>query len=345
MMSVPRMVLRTIAFTALMLAGYAAHAAGVAANTTISNTVTVDYVLGGTAGSASDSVSLVVEEVLDVSIVWQDAANVPVLSPSADDVTRFTVTNLGNGSEQFELSVDETIGSDDFNPVSGSVRIWIDDGDGSFSAVDDTLYDGSNGLVLDGSDAENDSLVLYVLLDIPADRAESDVTRVALSAVSSTADAAGEVGNPGAEIAGGGDGGTRANVGAGGAGATAVGAYEVGTAAVSIDKSVEVIDAQGDDNPYTGATLRYNLQVNVGGSVAVDNLVITDAIPVNTTYTPASMTLDGAGQTDADDAPATDFSDFNVSNPDTVTVDLTRDGEESITPPATFNISFEVTID
>ena len=83
-------------------------------------------------------------------------------------------------------------------------------------------------------------------------------------------------------------------------------AYQV-LSPVSIVKSVTVIDTLGGNDPHPGATLRYQLDVTVAGNTAVDNLIINDIIPANTTYTAGSIMLNGAVQTDIVDVPA-DFS-------------------------------------
>jgi uncharacterized repeat protein (TIGR01451 family) len=319
-------------------------AAGTAANTVISNSATVDYVLGGSPGTATGNVAFTVQEILDVSVVWEDAANVPVLSPSSDRVLRFRLTNTGNGTEQFLLNADGTLGGDNFNPVPGSVRIWLDDGDNVFSPGSDTLYNGSNGPVLNGANPADDSITIFVTADIPPGLTAAAFARVGLTATSVTANNAGQTGNPGAEMVAAGDGGVNANVGLSGAVSNAVGAYQVAPTNVDIDKSVTVIDTLGGTDPHPGATLRYTLQINVGGVSIVNNLVITDVIPANTTFTPGSITLNGAPQTDTGDAPGVDYSDFNVTTPDTITVDLGQGGTQGITPPATFTIVFEVTI-
>jgi len=54
---------------------------------------------------------------------------------------------------------------------------------------------------------------------------------------------------------------------------------------------------------------------NTGGSAAA-NVTLVDVIPANTTYAAGTITLGGAGESDADDG---DASDFNVTNAGAVT--------------------------
>jgi uncharacterized repeat protein (TIGR01451 family) len=324
----------------LLLSTNPAFAAGTAASTTISATATVNYQVAGIPASASDTVAFVVDEVLDVSVVWQDAANVAVNSPASAQVLTFLVTNLGNGNEQFLLSVNTSMGGDDFDPAVGA-EIWIDaDDDGLLNTGIDTLYTGGNGPVLDGGTPGNDAVSVFVVADIPAGRSNGELANTALTATSVAVNAAGEVGNPGAEITGGGDGGVDAHVGLSGGQDSATGSYEVSGGSVAINKSVIVV---GGGAPIPGAVLRYTLAINLSGGAAIDNLVITDPIPANTTYVANSIVLNAAAQTDTADAPA-DYSDFNLSNANSITVDLSQGGALSIMPPTNFTITFDTRI-
>ena len=122
------------------------------------------------------------------------------------------------------------------------------------------------------------------------------------------------------------------------------GAFLVQTAAsssVSLNKTVTVIDTLGGNDPHAGATLRYRIDVVIAGASNVNNLVITDPMPANTTYTPTSLSLNGVPQSDISDAPF-DFSEYNGSN---IVVDLSQGGTISVTPGTPNQIIFDVTID
>ena len=319
-------------------------AAGVPANTTISNTAIIDYEISGVAASANATSAFTVVELLDVSLLWQDAANVFAMSPENSVVITYALTNTGNGVDQYLLAVDGALAGDDFDIAPVDLEIWIDDGDGIWSAVNDTLYTGSNGPVLNGGVAGSDSVVIFVVADVPAGQPVGALADIRLTATSITADNAGETGNVGAELAGAGDGGVNANVGLSGAIANAAGVIEIVSSGVTINKTVTVIDTLGGNDPHTGATLRYTLDVQISGVNTISNLVIDDPVPNGTTYTAGSITLNGVVQSDALDSPA-DYSDFNSSNANSITVDLSEGGTRVITPPANFIIEFDVTID
>ena len=124
------------------------------------------------------------------------------------------------------------------------------------------------------------------------------------------------------------------------------GAFQAGTP-VNIVKSVTVIDTLGGTDPHPGAVLRYQLLVNVSGNVAVDNLVISDAIPANTTYVDESIQLNGVAQTDEDNI-VVDYSRANnapVKPITSIEVDLSENGTTAVAPGTSNTIIFEVTID
>ena len=123
------------------------------------------------------------------------------------------------------------------------------------------------------------------------------------------------------------------------------GAYQV-TPSVIIKKDVTVIDTLGGTDPHTGATLRYQLEVTITGNTAIDELVVTDPIPANTTYVSGSILLNGVAQTDADDA--ADFSqaiDILALPVSSIEVDLGQNAAVPVLPGATNIIVFDVTID
>lgn len=127
------------------------------------------------------------------------------------------------------------------------------------------------------------------------------------------------------------------------------GAYQA-MSPVTINKTVTVIDTLGGSDPHAGATLRYQLDVSVVGNIAVDNLIISDVIPDNTTYSDASIRLNGVAQTDANDMP-TDYSHARLSDADIFTkpvlsieIDLSQGGSVAVVPGSTNTITFEVTI-
>ncbi len=286
----------------------AASAAGAPAGTAIQNSASVSADLGGVAVNAvSNAVTTVVLELLDVDVTLQSATNVLVRPGETERVLVFQVTNVGNGIERFSLGVVSTGLGGDFDPQFN--RIALDDGDGVYEpGVDPDYLPGTNDPILDGNDPAADFAVVFVLNDIPAGVVDGNLGLSELRATSTTG-----TGAAGTLLAGTGDGGVDAVIGAAGGSDPALGAYEVSTLVVSIAKTSTVADPFGGSLSIPGAAITYRLVVSVVGVDTAQAVVVRDAIPANTTYTPGTLTRDGLAQTDADDAP-TDASFFDSAN-------------------------------
>ncbi len=292
-----------------------AGAVGVAAGTQIQNQASASYDVGGISFTTTSGINIVtVDEIIDVQVTLQ-STSVPVNSPDTNQVLAYLVTNTGNGTEDFELSVTNLLSGDQFDPVL--VSIWLDDGDGLFNPLLDTLYVvNANDPILDANDPANDSALIFVLNDIPGALTDANVGFSQLVATSV------EMGSqvPGFTSVGTGDGGTDAVAGTSGAQDQDQGSYVVSSVLVSLVKTVTVLsDAIFGTQPVPGATLRYEITVSVTGSGTAQNVVISDAIPAGTIYQGGSLVLNGGGLSDSVDA---DAGDFNSSLADGITVDL-----------------------
>jgi len=302
-----------------------AWAAGTPANTTINSTATATYTdASGPQTATSNTASVVVDELLSATLA--DGGNVSVFSPDANRALPFTLTNVGNGSEAFEL-VATNLGGDSFD--AAGVEIYLDDGDGLFDAGD-TLYTlNVNDPVL----APDASRVVFVVADVPAGRANGDTAALSLRA---TAVTAGPAGNPpGTTFGGAGDGGTDAVAGATSATALDQASYVVSAVTTTLTKAQSTLDPFGGSNAVPGAVITYTLTFTVSGSGSITLAQITDPIPANTTYVPNSITFNGAGQTDAADADAGRFTGAGIA----VTL------PSPLAAPSTQTVTFQVTID
>lgn len=297
-----------------------AWALGTSAGTVIANTARVTYTLGGdpSVRSISASHSFSVLEVIDGVETWQDAAPVEVGSPQ-DSALTFLLTNTGNGPEAFALSATDALPGDDFDPAAQS--IWLEtNGIGGLQTggpTPDTRYEAG----LNEPDLPADGQIsVYLLCDIPAGLDDGTVGRARLDAAAATPHAAGAA--AGTALPGAGLNGVDAVVGTSNADAGAVGSYAVAGAGVTLTKSIrQVVDRFGGSQPYPGARVTYRIAVQVTGSGTAEGLIISDPIPAGMSYLPGSIVLDGAAQTDASDAPV-DTSNFNITSPNTVSVDL-----------------------
>ena len=281
-----------------------AQAAGTRAGSTISNTASASFDTGaGTTTIDSNQVDLLVDELLDVTVDSSNPADVPTTPGATGQVLTFSVTNNGNGVENFVLSTIANAGGDDYDPVV--TQIYIDNGDGVFDAGTDTLYtQGANDPELD----PDESVTVFVVATTPGTVIDGNRGIVSLVAVAVTG-----TGAPGTSFAGQGEGGGDAVVGSTGADGTDAGAFIVSAATVTLVKSAVVTNPLGTADPIPGATITYTIVATVAGSGSVSGLAITDNIPADTSYVPASITLGGTAQSDAVDADAGDYNGTRIN--------------------------------
>jgi len=359
-----------------------------AAGDSVSSTATIDYVIAGTP--ASTNATAVFTEDRRINFIVADAnggASVPVISDMTNAVLQFSVTNLGNATQDILLTAVNTsvnpygLPADNFDPLPGTLRVFAESGltPGYQAAEDTAVFVDELGLNLPRA--------VYVIADIPA-QVIDDVAAIALIAQVAEGGAAGVEGvainaddngrvSPAGVFS---NGSTNVAAGisniipdsalametvfndpaglnpedvstaliqdiAGNGQHSDAGAYQI-LSPVNILKSVTVVDTLGGADPHPGATLRYQLDVTVSGNTSVNNLVITDSIPANTTYSDGSISLNGVSQTDANDAPA-DYSravDILSKPVVMIEVDLSQGGTVSVAPGITNVIIFEVTI-
>ena len=195
--------LAVIGIAATALAGTNAFAVGTTAGTTISNTATASFVVAGVADSEFSTVTFDVDELIDVDVTGELTlpSAVTVGTPETDAITEFLITNTGNGTETFGLTVDGALGGDDFDVTLNGTFLYIDDGDGQFNLADDTAVVGGEITL-----TPDETVRLFVLADIPASLSDGDDALISVQAETSNANLAG--GNPGDTDANGGDGGT-----------------------------------------------------------------------------------------------------------------------------------------
>ena len=358
-----------------------------AAGDSISNTATISYDIAGTPGVGSASISFLEDRLINFSVVDDNGGTaVPVVSDMVDAVLQFTVTNSGNAVQDFLLTAVNTspnpFGSpaDNFDPIATQVFVESGVTPGYQVAEDTAVYidelavnashtvyvvadiptqaiGGVSAIAMIAQVAEGGSVgVLGSPINAddngnisPAGVFSNTAINMPAGTPNTIPDSSGTMetvfNDPaGLNIE---DVSTDLNqdVASNGQHSDAA-AYQV-SSPVSIVKTVTVLDTLGGADPHPGSTLRYQLDVSVSGNTAVDNLVISDAIPANTTYTDNSILLNSVAQTDADDAP-TDFSraiDILSKPVTSIEVDLSQGGTVSVAPGATYVIIFEVTID
>ncbi|MBB5212705.1 hypothetical protein [Microbulbifer hydrolyticus] len=319
---------------AALLLSMQALAVGTGAGTTISNTASASYTdtSGNPQSVSSNTTSLLVDELLDVTVASNDAGYISVSTPESGAVLSFTVTNTGNGDEAYDLVVNSALSGDQFDPENA--LIYIDsNGDGLYDAGD-TLFDSSVPVQL----AADESIAVFVVADIPDAQSSSDLGLIELTAESMTAKASAGSDAPGTVFAGQGDGGGNAVVGSSGAAAAGQNGYQVALLQPSFTKSQSVTDPFGGSAAVQGAVITYTLTFSASGSGEITDVILSDNIPDNTSYVAGSITLNGAGKTDAADSDEAAFD--NGAVPPRIEINI-----GTVTAPATYTATFQVEID
>src|SRR4051812_19104496 len=172
-----------------------AYAAGTASGTSITNTVLLDYQVGGvsqTQLSATDS--FVVDRKVVVSVSEVGSATTQVGPGQAVAVTTFQVTNGSNAAIDVALAATQLTGgtaahggTDNFDV--NTVKIYADTNtNGSYDAGTDLQISYVDQLAADGSKT------VFVVAAVPIGRATGDVAGIKLTGIASEATAAGSLG-------------------------------------------------------------------------------------------------------------------------------------------------------
>ena len=282
-----------------------ALAGGTPAGTNISTVATATYELpsGGEESVQSNEVSLLVDELLDVTIASNEPGDVISAPGVTGRLLRFTLTNAGNGPEAFALEAIASEAGDDFDPVV-TVIVLDANANGAYDAGVDRIYAaGTNDPEL----APDESLSVFVLATMPAAAADGQRGKIRLKAAAKTGSGA-----PGTAFAGAGEGGGNAVVGATGAESDGEGWYRIAAADIDFLKSAVVADPYGGTTQGPGAIITYTLTATVNGSGSLANVRVADPIPEGTSYQAGSITLDTAALTDAADADAARFTGSGI---------------------------------
>ncbi|WP_428629499.1 hypothetical protein [Sphingopyxis sp.] len=315
------------------LAATPAFAAGTTAGTTITNTATVDYQVGGvTQGQQSAANSFTVDRKINLLVEEVGTVTTNVVPGQTNAVTTFQLTNSSNEVLDFALVASQIAGgtaahggTDTFdatnvriyrdNTVTGTIGSWD---------VGDTLLTGYvDELVVDTA------IRLFVVADIPAALANNAVAGVTLRA---TAREGGLVGSQGVAITEttGANTAGKDTVFADIAGATGDAArdgshsdnddYTVQTATLAVTKTSRVISDPFNNttNPklIPGAIVEYCIQVANSGSVAATTVLINDPVPGQLLFNAGTILLNGTvtgGVCNADGAAGGSYSAPNVS--------------------------------
>lgn len=288
-------ILTIVALLALSFIGV--QAAGTLAGTTINNSATLSYQVGGVnqTAVASNTDSFVVDNKVDFTVTHQDAAAVSVVPGQTGAVLKFVVTNKGNKTEDFALNALATTANpfgltDNFNTTN--VQVFVDvNGNGVYDPATDTAT------FIDQL-APDANKTVFIVSDIPINRVNGDVAAYALVAQVRDANTTGTLGAPLTNNAATADNAlTEENVFADAAGTNDAlhdgqhsdnDAYQVVTATLSVTKSSCVIwdPVNNATTPHRIplAMIRYAIQVQNTGSATATGASLTDTLNAKLGY-------------------------------------------------------------
>lgn len=352
-----------------------AMAAGTVAGTTISNAATVNYLVGGVSQPAivSNTVDFVVDRKINLTAATLDVAAVPVAPGSSGNVLKFTVTNNGNGTQDFQLG--------GIAVTTGAAAKF----GGLLDAVDATSVaayadSNANGTYEAGLDtvtyidelAPDASKTVFLVATFPTGQANGSISSYHLLAEARVGGAAAALGAVLTETAGADTPGSVDIVFADGQGsATASDAsrdakhssqsdYVINGANLSIAKTSTVIsdpfNAGVNPKAIPGAVVEYTITVtNAAGGASATGITVSDSLNAEIVATRLAFNantyaagqgiqvtapnINGGAPLNLTNASDGDVGDWNVSGANTVTVSgISLNATESAT------IKFRVTI-
>lgn len=281
-----------------MLHSANALAAGTVAGTSITNTASIAYQVGGVSqNTVTASNTITVDRKVNVTIARVGSSATSVSPGQTSAVTTFTVTNLSNATLDFALAVAQqssgtgAYGATD-NFDTSNVTIYVDsNANGTYDSGTDTQVTYLDELAADANKT------VFVVSDIPLGRANGDDATIVLTATGHESGASGSMGATLTETSG---ANTSAmdTVFADEAGATDSARdaaysikndYLVFTATLSITKTSKVIsdplNGTTDPKAIPGATIEYCIAgANASGSASATSVTITDPLPSEITY-------------------------------------------------------------
>ena len=306
-------VLAASALTALSTG--AAMAAGTAAETNVQNTFSLSYSVGGTTqpvidtgpGGSNTPTEFTVDRKVDLTVATN--GNETVAPGEQDAELTFTLTNTGNDTQAYDLSLINETSGDDFNASGLTITYYV----GNSATGTQLPYTPGSATVDVPADGQ---LYIVVSGDIPLAPSVSDNQTAAISLVADTA----EPGSPGAastpvaaddgtnNITGAAenvlaDGSSTANEAANQGDDSATGTYIVASADLAAAKTVGIISEAGagcgtaptfplgafptTEHAIPGACVEYRITVqNTGDDASADaaDLELVDVLPDGLTF-------------------------------------------------------------
>lgn len=243
-----------------------AHAAAPAAGTNISNVASASYT-DSTGNPKTVTSNIVTTTVLAVGSFTLTADRTATANSDSLVSLSHTLTNTGNGTDTFSLTAANVANGSGDDYDFSNIKIYLD-------ANKDGIPDGA--AITSVTLAAGESVNLIV-------EGKTDATATAAKVGKWTVGAAS---------------GTTATVTATNTDTVTI----INGAVITLRKSASVTAVDATKDSDADRTVEYTLVYQNTGNSTATNVTITDALPANVSYVAGSAKLQGAAQTDSDDA-------------------------------------------
>ena len=251
-------------------------ALGVPAGTRIINKATLNYSLDSLSFSIeSNEVSNLVDQIINMKMLCQESEAVIVGVGEHQRAMQLLLSNQGNGDDHYHLTPVQGNGSD-FEVENQ--RIYLDNGDGVFSFSQDQEVEDVNL----SADANR---TLFLVSDIPPDAKKFSINGIRADSLRADGLGYGEsksFGNIYVLMA------SRESA------KSDFCSYEVSNLALELDKQATL----SSDALYKGSIIHYSIDIKIIGSGTLEDVVISDSIPIGTDYIEGTLQLDGQSEGD-----------------------------------------------
>jgi len=306
MTTITRIGLRAALASLLVVGGIwnPANAQLTPAGSTIQNRATVNYSVGGVAQTLIESspggnvtpglnaganTQFLVDQVVDLT-VSEESGNATLTSPGATAATgavlAYTVTNDGNESQGYQLTLSEEVGTtlfgntDSFTVGLPNLQIRVDDGNG--------IYDGTETATAIDTLTQGSQIRVFVLGNIPLTATNglfANVRLQAQAAVAGTNGATLAAPSPGANTP------TTIEIVFGDTGNDATESdadqFAFQSAALTVTKAATVVSdpfASASPRAVPGAIVEYTITIANTGVTGATGVAVNDPLPANTTF-------------------------------------------------------------
>ena len=284
-------------------------AAQTAAETAVDNTFTLNYEVNGAGqpeiNNNAAPTRFLVDRLIDLTVESVGGSTI-VVEGQQNAVTNFTLTNDGNGTQAYDLSVVNTVSGDNFDPATAApveIRYTLSDGTVViFDAADTSTYP-----VL----GPDESISIEVLQNIPAGQADGNTGDIILVAdtldsttfVEETADTDGNDLLTSENVLA--DGTSTSEEAAEQGDDSATGTYIIAAAQVEGEKTVGIISQDGsnctnlsaavDTDAYSvpGACVEYRIRVTNNDTRETTSIDVSDTLPAELNFVTAAIATGG----------------------------------------------------